>query len=78
MLKDYKGRNSNVQHTLDTDGAGLIVLYNKIGAVACNSAMLFQVQNMLRKITSIQKHSESSTFEWKNEGIEVAVIMNSS
>ena len=67
-----------MQHTLDTDGAGLIVLYNKIGTVACNSAMLFQVQNMLRKKTAIQKHIESSTFEWENEGIEVAVIVNSS
>ena len=67
-----------MQQTLDTDGAGLVVLYNKIGTMACNSAMLFQVQNPLRKFTAIQKHIESSTFKWKNEGIEVAVIVNSS
>lgn len=67
-----------MQQTLDTDGAGRILLYRKVGTVACNGAMLFHVQKPLRKFTAIQKRDESSTFEWHHEGMTVAMIVNSS
>lgn len=44
--------------------------------MARNSAMRRQVQDLLRKFTAIQKHGECSTFEWKHERMEMAVVMN--
>ena len=78
MHTGCKGRKENVQQTLDTDGAGRILLYREVGTVACNGAMLFHIQDPFRKFTTIQKRDESSKFEWNNEGVEVPVIMNSS
>lgn len=46
--------------------------------MACNGAMLFHVQKALREFTTVQNREESSTFEWNNEGVEMAVIVNSS
>ena len=78
MQTGCKGRKENVQQTLDADSAGRILLHRKVGTVACNGAMLFHVQNLFRKFTTIQKRDESSKFEWNNEGVEVAVIVDSS
>lgn len=54
MQTGCEGRKETVQQTLDTDGARQIVLYDIVGTVACNGAMLFHVQEPLRKFTAIQ------------------------